>query len=62
VESEPLPEAVLAQLADQRAEAIVAEVSFDGGLPPERVVIRPSEALETGAPVSAKLTLAVRDK
>jgi hypothetical protein len=57
VESEPLSVAVLMRLAEKRAAAVVAELTVGGGLEPGRVGTRMPAALESGEPVSARLTL-----
>ncbi len=47
VEAEAVPEAQLVRLAEARAKAIVAELSAAGGIPAERIEIKPPEALDT---------------
>ncbi len=54
-EVEPLPETALVQLADQRAQAIVADLQ--GSLPAERLGVTPSKASGKSASPEASLTL-----
>jgi hypothetical protein len=62
VENEPVPETVLTELAEARARAIVAALTGDGGVAPERLSTKPPEALPKDAPVTAKLFLIVTRK
>ena len=62
VNSEPLPEAVLTGLAEARARAIVAVLTGDGAIAPERLSSKPPGPLPKDAPVAAKLFLVVARK
>ena len=62
LESEPLPATVLTELAEARARAIVAALTGDGAVAPERLSIKPPAPLPKDAPVSAKLFLIVARK
>jgi hypothetical protein len=62
VEGEPVPETVLTELAEVRARAIVAALTGDGGVTPERLSTKPPDALPKAAPVTAKLFLIVARK
>jgi hypothetical protein len=62
VESEPVSETVLTELAEARARAIVAALIRDGGVAPERLSTKPPDALAKDAPVAAKLFLIVARK
>ena len=62
VNSEPLPETVLTALAEARARAIVAVLSGDGAVAPERITTKPPGPLPKDAPVTAKLSLVVTRK
>jgi hypothetical protein len=62
VEGEPVPETVLTELAEARARAIVAALTGDGGVAPERLSTKPPDALPKDAPVTAKLFLIVARK
>jgi hypothetical protein len=58
-ESEPIGDPELAQLAEARAQAIVAELVDSGRLPAERIEVKPPVAVDTKDPVSASLSLEV---
>ena len=62
VENEPVPETMLTELAEARASAIVAALTGDGGVAPERLSTKPPDPLPKDAPVSAKLFLIVARK
>lgn len=62
VESEPVPETVLTELAEARARAIVAALTGDGGVAPARLSTKPPEPLPKDAPVTAKLSLTLARK
>jgi hypothetical protein len=62
VEGEHVPETVLIELAEVRARAIVAALTGDGGVAPERLSTKPPDALPKAAPVTAKLFLIVARK
>jgi hypothetical protein len=57
VESEPVAEATLVQLAQNRAQAIAKELETSGGIPGERVSIKDPEAQTGNEAPSAKLSL-----
>ena len=48
---------LLKQLADDRAQAIVRQITGPDGIPPERIIIKPSEGTDAGEPVSSVLGL-----
>jgi uncharacterized protein involved in outer membrane biogenesis len=48
---------LLKQLADDRAQAIVRQLTGPDGIPPERIIIQPSEGADAGDPVSSVLGL-----
>jgi Domain of Unknown Function (DUF748) len=56
-ESEPIGDPELTQLAEARAQAIVAELVEAGRLPAERIEVKPPAALDKKDPVSALLSL-----
>ncbi len=56
-ETEPVGDPELTQLAEARAQAIVAELVDAGRLPAERIEVKPPAAVEGKEPVSAALTL-----
>jgi hypothetical protein len=58
-ESEPIGDPELAQLAEARAQAIVAELVDSGRLSAERIEVKPPVAVDTKGPVSASLSLEV---
>jgi hypothetical protein len=62
VESEPLPESVLVELAANRASAIISELTVEGMVPEENLSQRAPEAKEDEGPVTAKLELDAVDK
>ena len=62
VDSEPLPETVLTELAEARARAIVAVLTGDGAVAPARLSTKPPEPLPKDAPVTAKLSLTLAQK
>ena len=62
VESEPLPETILVDLATKRSNAIISELMVDGQIPVENLSQRPPEAMEDDGPVTAKLELDVVEK
>ena len=62
MESEPVPETVLTELAEARARAIVAVLTGDGGVAPARLSTKPPAPLPKDAPVTAKLFLIVARK
>lgn len=62
VESEPVPETVLTELAEARARAIIATLTGDGGVAPARLSTKPPGPLPKDAPVTAKLSLVVSRK
>jgi hypothetical protein len=53
----PADGTALAKLADARAQAVVAELSRAGRIPPERIEVKPSQPDEGKGPVRAKLNL-----
>ena len=55
--SEPIGEAELTQLAEARAQAIVAELVDTGRLPAERIAVKPPAAVDRKEAVSASLSL-----
>ena len=57
VESEPLPEELLIQLAEDRARAIAAELESEGKVPGDRVRFEKPEALTDDAAPGVKLSL-----
>jgi hypothetical protein len=57
IETEPLDESALIELADTRSQAIIFEIVGQGKLAPERTTTKAPEALKTGEPVAAKLEL-----
>jgi hypothetical protein len=59
VEAEPVSEAQFVQLADRRAEAVIAELSGPQGVSAERLTTRTSTALAPKEQVSAALDLEV---
>jgi hypothetical protein len=56
-DAEPIGDPELTQLADARAQAIVAEVSAAGQIPAERIEVKPSAAVDKKDSVSAALNL-----
>lgn len=62
VESEPLPEAVLSGLAENRARAIIAQLTGVGGVDAARLTTGAIKPISKDEPVSAKLSLAVSRK
>ena len=56
-DAEPIGDPELTQLADARAQAIVAELSAAGQIPAERIEVKPSAAVDTKDSVSAALNL-----
>ena len=56
-ESEPIGDPELTQLAEARAQAIVAELGEAGRIPAERIVVKPPAAVDRKDPVSAVLSL-----
>jgi hypothetical protein len=56
-ESEPIGGQELAQLAEARSRAIVAELVDPGRLPAERIEVKPPAAVDSQDPVSAALSL-----
>lgn len=62
VESEPLPETMLTDLAEARARAIVDILTGDGAIAPQRLSTKPPGPLPKDAPVTAKLSLVVARK
>lgn len=56
-DAEPIGDPELTQLADARAQAIVAELSAAGQIPAERIEVKPSAAVDEKDSVSAALTL-----
>ncbi|MGA9479140.1 MAG: DUF748 domain-containing protein, partial [Desulfobacterales bacterium] len=62
VDSEPLPETVLTELAEARARAIVAVLTGDGAVASERLSTKPPEPLPKDAPATAKLSLTLARK
>jgi hypothetical protein len=56
-DAEPVGDPELAQLADARSQAIVAELSGPDGIPAQRVEVKPSLALEKKDPPTAALNL-----
>ncbi len=56
-ESEPIGDPELTQLAEARAQAIVAELSGAGQIPAERIAVNPPAAVDSKDPVSAALNL-----
>jgi hypothetical protein len=56
-DAEPIGDPELTQLADARAQAIVAELSAAGQIPAERIEVKPPVAADTKDPVSASLHL-----
>jgi len=56
-DAEPIGDPELAQLADARSQAIVAELSGPDGIPAERVEVKPPAVLEKKDPPSAALNL-----
>jgi hypothetical protein len=59
-ESEPIGDPDLTQLAEARAQAIVAELVDAGRIPAERIEVKPPAAVESKNPVSAALSLEAR--
>jgi hypothetical protein len=59
-ESEPIGDPELTQLAEARAQAIVAELSNAGQIPAERIEVKPPAAVDRKDPVSAALNLEAR--
>jgi hypothetical protein len=57
VEREPMDPELLKKLADERAQAIVRQLSGPDGIPAQRIIIRPSESSDTGDPVPSTLDL-----
>ncbi|MGA6926778.1 MAG: DUF748 domain-containing protein [Desulfosarcina sp.] len=57
VEVEPVDDAALVKLADDRAQAIVAELTDAGQLPSERIEVKPSAPDDNKDAVSAVLSL-----
>jgi uncharacterized protein involved in outer membrane biogenesis len=58
-EAQPVDEANLNKLADARAQAIVAELSRQGGIARERIGVRPPAVLDEKGSISAALSLEV---
>jgi flagellar motor protein MotB len=56
-DAEPIGDPELTQLADARAQAIVAELSAGGQIPAERIEVKPSAAVDKKDSVSAALNL-----
>jgi hypothetical protein len=56
-DAEPIGDPELAQLADARSQAIVAELSGPDGIPAERVEVKPPAVLEKKDPPTAALNL-----
>lgn len=57
VEREPVDPYLLKQLADDRAQAIVRQLSGPGGISAQRIIIQRSESSDTGDPVKSTLGL-----
>jgi hypothetical protein len=57
VESEPVSEQALRQLAARRAQSVGAEMEKNGGLPPHRIRIKDPESRENDEGMSVKLSL-----
>jgi hypothetical protein len=55
--SEPIGDPELTQLAEARAQAIVAELVDSGRLPAERIAVKPPAAVDGKDPASASLSL-----
>jgi uncharacterized protein involved in outer membrane biogenesis len=60
VESEPVSEQALRQLAERRAESVVTELEKNDGLPPHRITTKDPESLENDEGLSVKLSLDAR--
>jgi hypothetical protein len=59
VESEPLSETALTELAVARARAVVAELTSQGAIAAERVSIKSPKPVKKGEPVTVRLALDV---
>jgi uncharacterized protein involved in outer membrane biogenesis len=57
IKREPVAPNLLKQLADDRAQAIVRQLSGPDGIPAERIIVQPSGSADTGDPVSCTLGL-----
>lgn len=57
VESEPVPEQALQQLAAGRAQSVGTELEKNGGLAPHRISVKDPESLENDEGLSVKLSL-----
>ena len=62
VESESLEKSTLNELAAARGQAIVEELTTEGGISPDQVTFKEPGAVPDGKPVSAMLSLAVAGK
>jgi hypothetical protein len=58
-DAESIGEPELTKLADDRAQAVIAELSGPGGIAAERLGMKSSTALEKKDPISAALALEV---
>jgi outer membrane protein OmpA-like peptidoglycan-associated protein len=57
VEKEPVSEKTLSQLAQERAQAVIAELQSAGGVPEQRLDVQAPETVPAGAEPSASLSL-----